>query len=165
MKLSSKQVSVVCTILTLCLAGIGGFRWLDRRRTESHGESHGSARTRMDIQNIALAIKIYVQETGSLPDALTSGLKEGVNTRHLYASLFGDHTGKLDIGPAAQHWKDSNDLVDRWNHAFNIVVRTNVDASFEIRIWSDGPNRKSEAGTGDDITSDTLRVEVDAERP
>lgn len=161
---SNKQLPVIGAILAVLVAGVGGFWLFDKKQSVSHGESHGSARTRMDIQNLALAIQIYVQETGNLPDALSSGARAEINTKRLYATLFGDNAVMLGIGQPAPHWQESKDLVDRWGHALNIVVRTNGEASFVIQVWSNGPNGKNEAGTGDDISGNDLRVEVRREK-
>ena len=151
-------------VLAVCLAGVAGFWLLDKKRSVSHGESHGTVRTRMDIQNLSLAIQIYVQETGKLPDALSPSATGALDTKRLYATLFEDKAAKLGIGPPAPHWQESTELVDRWGNALNIVVQSSGEPSFRIRIWSCGPNGKNESGTGDDIASDDLRVEVRGEK-
>lgn len=163
---SIKRLSLMGAILAACLAGIGagvgGFWLLDRKRSEAHGNSHGSVRTRMDIQSIGLAVQIYVTETGQLPDALSSDAAAGVDTKRLYANLFSENAAKLKLGPPEQHWRESEDLVDRWGNALSIVVGTNGEANVGIQIWSNGPNEKNETGSGDDISGHDLRVEVRA---
>lgn len=164
MPLSNTQLSVIGGVFAVCLVGVAGFWLLDKQRSVFHGESHGTARTRMDIENLSLAIQIYIQETGKLPDAPSPSAKGALDTKHLYETLFGVTAAKLGIGPPATHWQESKELVDRWGNPLNMAVQSNGEASFRIRIWSSGPNGKNESGTGDDITSDDLRVEVRGEK-
>ena len=59
------------------------------------------------------------------------------------------------------------DLQDSWRHPFHILlsrVTSNLSGdkvTYELSVWSDGPNGLNEAGKGDDICGDKITIEAE----
>jgi hypothetical protein len=161
MKRLSKRLVFVGGMLALIGAGISACWLVSKLRSATYAASHKIARTRMDIQDVALATRFYVQESGNIPNLLVSNSTATIDTKRLYLALFGEESSKYRIGQPSPHWKNSRELVDRWGNPLNVLVHSNGNLmSYVIRIWSNGPNGKNEDGNADDISSEAFRVEV-----
>jgi hypothetical protein len=140
---------------------------LGKSESGYRGPSHAIGRTRAAIHELLLDLGLAIQEMGYVPGVLVSSGGQPVDTKRLYAMLYEDNAAGLPTPVFLSSLsRESKDLLDVWGKPFNIVVQSNGPADFTIRIWSNGPNGKNEAGQGDDVTGrDALRVKVGAEGP
>lgn len=152
------QKIAACAVCVLCCVAC-------HRSDEMHGRV-GAAMT--DIRNLDSALNAYVQQYGI--NKLDSLLGSGNRVVYCALTLQGDPQFLEESNPKRLQFLDRNisqesakgELVDPWGVPYELVVRKVGDQSISVgdqqvnrdcAIWSHGPNRNNEFGSGDDVAS------------
>ncbi len=95
---------------------------------------------RHDVQHLAWALNTYVQENGRPPEGTLAELATILRGK----SLRGQNTKRLDyIEAEVGELSRDGEFVDPWGTPYRLLPR----------VYSCGPNRRDEAGAGDDLVA------------
>ncbi len=128
---------------------------LEKVHSKHYAESHAIARTRADIHNISLTIRIYVNDFGYLPEPLKPGqtkIDPKYLAEQLYLFLKNSSAMHIIQEPLPKHWEESKMIVDHFGNPLNFCIAPALEPrKYIVKIWSNGLNGKNEEGQGDDI--------------
>jgi hypothetical protein len=159
-------------LIALCCFGIIG---CDALKTGADDQSHGTVRTRYDINSLQFLIRQYAGDYKELPaDYGDDGIVK-MNARGVFQKLARRSPHEEDYflaAPVGTRWVKFKSTVDRWGNDLNfrVAAKKNSQQSndtarvYSIAIWSNGPNGKNENGKGDDIAAEAFVVELNSTR-
>jgi hypothetical protein len=139
------EKSLVVLILVGGLVGFYFLYWWDPGRD---GPGHARIRAKMQVAQLRAAIETYTLYHRQIPGGSVTSEKRIPTSSLIDPLVKGDIRFLNWSGPL-----DNGRLVDNWGSEINVTVKPvkGNEGRFEFRIWSNGPDKINNGGTGDDI--------------
>jgi len=116
---------------------------------DGRNRDHAVGLTRAYLMQIQNEIEMYAIEFRRLPWA-PHDYPTNVSAHEVYLQLVGDsNTRRLALGHKG--WMTAETFLDFWTNEFLFNVKNTSSNVFNVRVWSDGPNRINDSGGEDDI--------------
>lgn len=123
------------------------------------------ALTNHRLKNVVLAVGICDQGTNSaiIEQIFRLNSRSNNSTADAFFEILRQRSSAISVtADTIDEWK-----IDGWGNPFNVMISTNNSshvlarrfANGSIVVWSNGPNQKSDHGTGDDITWPVQRIQ------
>ncbi len=160
---NAAKLRILIILLTGCILAFATYWLSSSYLTRKKIEAYAISQTRKDIELVASAIRIYVEDKDKLPFLPLSEEEYIVSAKAIYPTLFKSKMINVDMVEPPIHWKTSENLVDRWNNELNIIVKAkkfpDIGESltyYFFKIWSNGPNLLNDNAEGDDIVENFI---------
>lgn len=114
--------------------------------------------TEIRLKNVERAIRLLEEANHATIAEQLRGISAGMTLHDKWELLLVDDAGRLGMES-----KDIREVLcrDAWGNRFNLDFKTNLVASgasaallnstFDLAVWSSGPNGSNEFGNGDDV--------------